>query len=141
MSPVEIFGTARWAAMNSAWVPLPAPGGPTSTSRTYIASLRRERAPHVADARAPRPRVPTTGGTLVVALHQLALDLLHRLQAHAHHDEHRRTTEREVLVLLLIEPDEEEVRQDRDHTEVERTRQGDPAEDEVQVVGGRLTGA
>ena len=40
MSPVEIFGTARWAAMNSAWVPLPAPGGPTSTSRTYIASLR-----------------------------------------------------------------------------------------------------
>ena len=35
MSPVEIFGTARCAAMNSAWVPLPAPGGPTSTSLTH----------------------------------------------------------------------------------------------------------
>ena len=35
MSPVEIFGTERCAAMNSACVPLPAPGGPTRTSRIY----------------------------------------------------------------------------------------------------------
>ena len=35
MSPVEIFGTAKCDAMNCAWVPLPAPGGPTSTSRIY----------------------------------------------------------------------------------------------------------
>ena len=39
-----------------------------------------------------------------------------------------------------VQPDEEEVGQDRDQTQVERTRQGDPAEDEVKVVGGRLTG-
>ena len=32
MSPVEIFGMSKCAAMNSAWVPLPAPGGPTRTS-------------------------------------------------------------------------------------------------------------
>ena len=32
MSPVEIFGTAKCDAMNCAWVPFPAPGGPTSTS-------------------------------------------------------------------------------------------------------------
>ena len=36
----------------------------------------------------------------VVPLHQLALDLLHRLQADADHDEHGGATEREVGVLV-----------------------------------------
>ena len=39
MSPVEIFGTPKCSAMNSAWVPLPAPGGPTSTNLTWIGSF------------------------------------------------------------------------------------------------------
>ncbi len=34
MSPVEILGIARCEAMNWACVPLPAPGGPTRTTRT-----------------------------------------------------------------------------------------------------------
>src|SRR2546422_11170524 len=39
MSPVEMCGTPRYAASFAAWVPLPAPGGP---SRTSLMS-RRER--------------------------------------------------------------------------------------------------
>ena len=31
MSPVEIFGNRRVREMRSAWVPLPAPGGPSIT--------------------------------------------------------------------------------------------------------------
>src|SRR6266496_100632 len=83
MSPVEIFGTSKCSAMNSAWVPLPAPGGPTSTSRTWPASFL--------------PR--SAQEPFVVALHQLALDLLHRVEGHADHDQHGRTAEREVLIV------------------------------------------
>src|ERR687883_362255 len=87
MSPVEILGTARCAAMNSAWVPLPAPGGPTSTSLTRMPP-----------ACPPRP-ASSPEESLVVALHQLAFDLLHRLQAHADDDQHGCATEREVLLV------------------------------------------
>src|SRR3712207_9084244 len=38
----------------------------------------------------PLPQEP-----FVVALHQLALDLLHRLETHAHHDQHCGAAERE----------------------------------------------
>jgi hypothetical protein len=40
ISPVEICGIVKWAEMNSACVPLPAPGGPTSTRRISARSLR-----------------------------------------------------------------------------------------------------
>src|SRR4029453_13784484 len=33
-SPVDRWGTPRWAARTGPWVPLPDPGGPTSTRRT-----------------------------------------------------------------------------------------------------------
>ena len=73
MSPVEIFGTPRCSAMNCACVPLPAPGGPqAATSRT--------------SARKP----------FVVAQLQLALDLLHGLEADADDDQHGGAAEREA---------------------------------------------
>src|SRR5205814_3832631 len=84
MSPVEILGTARCAAMNSAWVPLPAPGGPTSTSLT--------RAPRCA-----APLRPLAEEPFVVALHQLALDLFDGFQTDADDDQYRGTAEGEVL--------------------------------------------
>src|SRR5437867_4695327 len=37
MSPVETWGTPRYAASFVAWVPLPAPGGPRRTSRMRMA--------------------------------------------------------------------------------------------------------
>src|ERR1700730_2252483 len=125
MSPVEILGTARFAAMNSAWVPLPAPGGPTSTSLTESpppASCSRSQAQEsVVGAQgwcahscwpAQRSSAPLPQEPFIVALHELALDLLHRLQADADDDQHRRTTEREVLFLPTHQVDEP-VRQDR----------------------------
>src|SRR5690242_10020885 len=125
MSPVEILGTARCAAMNSAWVPLPAPGGPTSTSLTRMPP-----------ARPPWPaRSPEE--SLVVALHQLALDLFHGFQTDADDDQHGGAAEREVLLVATDEVDEQ-VRQDRDDAQVDRARQGDAAQDEVQVLRGRL---
>src|SRR5688500_9542287 len=114
MSPVEIFGTARCAAMNSAWVPLPAPGGPTSTSRIMAPrrpeDLREHRRGVRSSAQDARPLAQEP---FIVALHELALDLLDGLQSDANHDQHSRPAEGEVLVLLAVQPDEEEVRQDR----------------------------
>src|SRR5690348_11787792 len=117
MSPVEIFGIAKCSAMNSAWVPLPAPGGPT---RTNLMS--------------PPSRLAQE--TFVVALHELAFDLLHRIEAHAHHDQHRGTAEREVLRVTAGDG-EEEVGQHGDDAQVQRARQGDARQDELQVLGGR----
>src|SRR5690242_7101633 len=129
MSPVEILGAARCAAMNSAWVPLPAPGGPTSTNLTgpparccWCSEL-----PGRALAQDP----------FVVALHELALDLLHRFQTDADDDEHSRATVGEVLLVAADHVDEQ-VRYHRDHSEVQGTGQGDPAEDGLQVLRGRL---
>src|SRR5689334_24324539 len=95
MSPVEILGTARCAAMNSAWVPLPAPGGPTSTSLTRMPPAR------------PPWLLSSPEEAFVVALHQLALDLLDRLQTDANDDQDGRATEREVLLLAADEGDEQ----------------------------------
>src|SRR5262249_19712051 len=90
MSPVEIFGILKCSAMNSAWVPLPAPGGPTSTSLMRLASFRGTR---------EHNRWRSAQESFVVALHQLALDLLHSVQRNADHDQHRGAAEREVLVV------------------------------------------
>src|SRR5436305_13235286 len=126
MSPVEILGTARCAAMNSAWVPLPAPGGPTSTSLT--------RAPRCA-----APLRPLAEEPFVVALHQLALDLFDGFQTDADDDQYRGTAEGEVLPVAADHVDEQ-VGQHRDDGQVHRAGQRDPAQDEVEVLGRGLTG-
>src|SRR3954468_6175269 len=78
MSPVEMAGILKCSAMNLAWVPLPAPGGPISTSLIDRGSASSEE-------------------SFVVALLQLALDLLHRVQGDTDHDQDRRAAEGEVL--------------------------------------------
>src|SRR3954464_4001693 len=102
MSPVEIFGTPRCAEMNEACVPFPAPGGPTRTSLIGGPSLPEE--------------------ALVVAQHQLALDLLGGVEAHADKDEDRGATERECLAGTRATARQErdgDDRQDRDGRQVE----------------------
>ena len=69
-SPVEICGIPSFSANWTACVPLPAPGGPSKTI-----SLQEP---------------------FVVALHQLAFDLLNRIQTDANHDENGRTAERQI---------------------------------------------
>src|SRR4051794_38814275 len=122
MSPVEIFGMVKFSAMNSAWVPLPAPGGPTSTSLMRLPSLSA-----------------SAQESFVVPLHQLALDLLHGVEAHADHDQHCGATEREVLIVAAGDT-EEEVRQDGDDSQVHRTGQRDPGEHELQILGRGASG-
>src|SRR3954471_16876797 len=112
MSPVEIAGISKWSAMNLAWVPLPAPGGPMMISRISAQE------------------------SFVVALLELALDLLHRVQRDAHHDQDRRAAEREVLV----GPDDRDgdERDQGDQAEVQRPGQRDAGQDVVEVLLSRL---
>src|SRR4051794_7855345 len=79
MSPVEMAGILKCSATYFAWVPLPAPGGPMINSRMCRSASSAQE-------------------SFVVALLQLALDLLHRVECDAHHDEDRGAAEREVLV-------------------------------------------
>src|SRR5215211_2752423 len=80
MSPVEMCGTTKWRDRRTHCVPLPAPWRPRMMSRapgiTGIALLQE---------------------SLVVAQHQLAVDLPHQLQRHAHRDQHAGAGEREAL--------------------------------------------
>ena len=76
MSPVEIFGH-----------------GEVRGDELRLGALARARRANQNQSHLPQE-------PFVVALHELALDLLHRLQADADHDQHRGAAEREVLVLL-----------------------------------------
>src|SRR3954469_6405686 len=112
MSPVEIAGMPKWSATTLAWVPFPAPGGPMRIS--------------LISAQEP----------FVVALLELALDLLHRVEGDADHDQDRRASEREVLVRVHQRDGDE--RDQRDETEVQRTWQRDTGQDVLEVLLGRL---
>src|SRR6476659_10515514 len=117
MSPVEIAGIPKCWATNLAWVPLPAPGGPISTSLTAGTA-------------------PSSQESFVVALLELALDLLHGVQRDADHDEDRGSAEREVLV--GVDEDQRDQRDEGHHSEVQGSREGDAGQHVVQVLLGRL---
>src|SRR3954469_21084263 len=120
MSPVEIFGIPRCAEMNWACVPLPAPGGPTRTRRITAPPLAEE--------------------ALVVAQHQLALDLLRRIESDADEDEHRGAAEREGLTgagTASWQERERDDRQHRDRRQVERAGQGEARQDVLEVLRRR----
>src|SRR5947209_9568653 len=117
MSPVEILGTPRWAETNSACVPFPAPGGPTRTSL-----------------------MPLPEEALVVAQHELALDLLRRVQADTDEDQHRRAAERECLVdpgCAAGQERQRDDRQDGDQRQVGGAGQRDARQDVLEVLRRR----
>src|SRR4051794_32203206 len=114
MSPVEMAGILKCSATYLAWVPLPAPGGPISTSLIE----------------APGD-CGSSQESFVVALLQLALDLLHRVQRDTHHDQDRGAAEGEVLV--GVEEDQRDQRDERHASEVQRTGQRDAGQDVGQV--------
>src|SRR6187401_3223718 len=117
MSPVEIAGILKCSATCFAWVPFPAPGGPMISKRIVCTASSAQE-------------------SFVVALLKLALDLLHRVECDAHHDEDRGAAKREVLV--RVDEHERDQRDQGDQTEVERARQRDAGQDVGQVVLGRL---
>src|SRR5687768_147383 len=130
-SPLEMCGTSKRSARRTAWVPLPAPGGPTRRRRT------RHRPPELDNEPNPTDRPTLTQETVVLALHELALDLLDGVEAHSDHDQHSGAPEGEVLVLTRAGDAEEEVRQHGDDAEVQRTGQRDAGKDVLQVLGRR----
>src|SRR5436853_7502030 len=83
MSPVEIAGTRTCRERTAAWVPLPEPGGPRST--TFNVPSQSMSPPRVAATASPPS--PTDAAflhePLVVAHHELALDLLDRVHRDA----------------------------------------------------------
>src|SRR5215218_4431196 len=86
MSPVEIAGTPRRPDRAPAWVPFPELGGPSRTTR------RRPGSGSATPATDPAP----LHEALVVAHHELALDLLDGVHRHADHDQQRGAAEVEV---------------------------------------------
>src|SRR3954463_692823 len=120
MSPVEIFGIPRCAEMNWACVPFPAPGGPTRTRRITAPPLAEE--------------------ALVVAQHQLALDLLGGVETHTDEDEHGGAAERERLAGACAAAWQERQRDDRqggDRRPGERPGEREPRQDVLEVLRRR----
>src|SRR4051812_30107098 len=136
MLPVAKYGRPKSCVRRSAWVPLPAPGGPirirfSSDTGALAASFRTG---------ASRPPVPGRSGILlqeafVVAHHQLGLELLHGVEGHADDDQQRGSAE--VERLRRARGGDHDRRQRRDGGEVERAREREPREDAVQELGGR----
>src|SRR6185503_899733 len=91
MSPVEMAGIPSWRARAAACVPLPDPGGPRNTTRQPPSSA------------APTDP-PALHEPVVVAHHELALDLLQRVHGDTDDDQERGTTEEEVEAQALGDP-------------------------------------
>src|SRR6185295_7909325 len=101
MSPVEIAGTPRREASTTACVPLPAPGGPSSTM--FAPAAPPERCGSAASA----TDQTFLHEAFVVAHHELALDLLDRVHRDADHDEQRGAAEVELDPHALGDPGRE----------------------------------
>src|SRR5947207_5427493 len=86
---------------------------------------------------APRSsRRPSTNEALVVAHHQLRLDLLHRLDHDRDHDKQRRSAERESAHYTSLEQCREDGGRDGDQGQEDGPGEGQPEDDLLQVVAG-----
>src|SRR5271165_7202793 len=135
MSPVEMWGIAKSSRRRSAWVPLPAPGGP---SRIRFSSDKTGPAyppPGEIATRAgePAPAAALLQEALVAAHHQLRLELLHRFQRHPDDDQDRRAAE----VELLMGAGEQDRRERRHGGQEESAGERQAGEDPVQELGRR----
>src|ERR1700760_1999228 len=121
---------SKSSCSRAAWVPLPAPGGPM---RMRLSSDKVETDEFAWASERRRNRDPGIGGrrpyllqeALVVAHHELRLELLHRVQRDADDDQQRGAAEEEVRARLV----DEDRRQGRDRSEVQRAGEGQARED------------
>src|SRR5580704_4600392 len=138
MSPVEMWGMAKSSRRRSAWVPLPAPGGPrrirfnSDTTRGSL-SAHAHRVPAVAVfVQSHAPELTGTElllqETLVAAHHQLRLELLHGFQRNPDHDQDGGPTEGE----LLMGARDQDRGESRHGGEEERPREGEAGEDAIE---------
>src|SRR6478752_10716946 len=99
---------AKSSCRRAAWVPLPAPGGPTrmrlssdkveTDELAWTSERRRKRDPGIG-----RRRPYLLEEALVVAHHQLGLELLHRVERDPDHDQDGCPAEEEVGRRLVDE--------------------------------------
>src|SRR5882672_350062 len=94
--------------MRLAWVPLPAPGGPSNTtgptSREVSCAIKLAKSPEQGSATPHKLRpVSTTPNAsaarreaIIVAHDQLRLDLCYRIHGHAHHNQQRSPAKIEI---------------------------------------------
>src|SRR4249920_52756 len=130
MSPVEMWGTTKWRDKRTHCVPLPAPCRPS----------RMSRAPGIMPP-TTRPSPDGAGSlqeALVVAQHQLTVDLTHELECDADGDQHGGTGKREVL---HVEQRQDDVRRDGDHRHENRAWQRDAVDSLREVALGLRAGA
>src|SRR5919107_228203 len=114
MSPVATYASGKSSCRRSAWVPFPAPGGPSRMRLSSdIGAMNSTTRPASGRGRGAGPYLLQEA--LVVAHHQLRLELLHGVEGDAHDDEQRGAAEEEVRARLV----DEDRRQRRDRREVE----------------------
>src|SRR5580658_3726106 len=134
MSPVDTWGIPHLPQMTLAWVPFPAPGGPTNTSLIAIPLRVKRTRSYVPPSANPGHLSSPTGEALVVPRDEVRFDLAHRIERHADDDHHRGPAPSEW--------DVERLRDDRRHNanrgHVERTPERDAGEHVVDVVRGLL---
>src|SRR5688500_11764804 len=99
ISPVEIAGTPSRSASRAACVPLPEPGAPKSRTREGMplgVMSFGAMSGDLAGSASPATDPPALHEPLVVAHHELALDLLQEVHRHADDDEQRGAAEVEA---------------------------------------------
>src|SRR5438874_7598625 len=124
-SPEARTGRPSRSPRIGAWVPLPAPGAP-STTRILIgrrAAARTERRRPAASAASS----PSADEAFVVAHHQLRLELLHGLDDDAHHDQQARAAEADPA--KARDDSRDDLRGHGDDPEEERPGNRDPEDD------------
>src|SRR5262249_36549416 len=117
MSPVAMCGSPVASDTSTAWVPLPAPGGPNSRM-----------------SRATSPDALPAEEALVVAHHELRLHLPHGVERHPHDDQDGRAAEPAGRGLREPSVADEDVREHGDDPEVDRAGERQPGQDAVQVL-------
>src|SRR3954469_5044161 len=108
-----------------AWVPFPAPGGPSRIR--FSSDTGRGAYP----SRSGLARSALFQEALVVAHHQLRFELFHRVERDADDDQDRGAAEEEVGTRLV----DEDRRQSCDRGEEERPGEREPGEDAIKELG------
>src|SRR3972149_986461 len=122
ISPVEICGAANFSSSNFAWVPLPAPGGPSNTTRAPAANPS-----------APSPsQPPSFHEAFVVAADQMGLHLGYRIQGDADNDQQRGPAKVKRHVQLA----DQQRRQQANYRQINRPAESDTRKHALDELGG-----
>src|SRR5690348_12936728 len=136
MSPVAICGIRKYARSTLACVPLPEPGAPYSKRFTPYPS------PLPMNGKGPSSfSALSLDESPVLTHHKLGLELLHRVERDADHDQDGGASEVHLLLVDSRDPGRGDRQDHRDEAEEDRADEGDAVHHRLQVVGRRPSGA